>query len=139
MKVIFHPPSEEEFLQLFVDSPTGGSLVDIKYFKPSPRGTGLFGLLAGLARKAAPFLVKKALPSGLNLIQNVAEDVLAGKNFKSSIKKRGVKALGEVRDKIISGAGRRKRKRPQNRQRKRGRQPRRGKKKDSEKVTTPCV
>ena len=109
MRSPFNPPSEQDFLKLFAEPPPGGSLADIKYFKPSPRGTGIFGLLAGLAKKAAPFLVKKALPSGLNLIQNVADDVLAGKNFKSSLKQRGISAVKEVRDKIISGAGRRKR------------------------------
>ena len=110
----FTPPSEEDFLKLFAEPPSGGSLADIKYFKPSPRGTGLFGLLAGLAKKAAPFLVKKALPSGLNLIQNVAEDVLAGKNFKSSLKQRGISAVKEVGEKIMSGAGRRRRRRRKN-------------------------
>ena len=67
MMVVFEPPTEEEFIELFFCAPIeGGSLQDIRIYNPfnqsHPRGGGLFSVLGGLLRRAAPFFNENQAP-----------------------------------------------------------------------------
>ena len=104
MRVVFEPPTEEEFIELFLLK--GGSLQDIKVYNPPihPRGGGLFSVLGGLLRKAAPFLLKTIAPAAVEFGKGVLDDVGSGREpLKQSIKRRGVDALRDVGKKLVGG------------------------------------
>ena len=103
MRVVFEPPTEEEFIELFFFTPQGGSLKDITVY--SPRGGGLFSVLGGLLRKAAPFLMKTIAPAAVEFGKGVLDDVVGREPFKQSLKKRGLDALRGVGKKLVEGGG----------------------------------
>ena len=116
MRVVFFPPSPEEFKVLLESSGTrnGGGLEDISVFTPSlggiirRRGGGIFSTVA---KNVIPFLFKTIKPVVQEFGQNVARDVLVEKkNIKSSLKKRGLQSLAKTGKKIlksIAGGGKR--------------------------------
>ena len=73
------------------------------------RGYGLGSIFRGLFRWAVPHLKQHAEMLGKKALQtgvNVAQDVLAGENFKTAVTKQGKKALGLTSQKSPqSGAG----------------------------------
>ena len=109
MRVIFIPPNENEFRKLFMSVPLrkGGGYEDISVFHPSPayaRGGGLFSTLTGIAKKALPFLIKNVAPSVKEFGKDVLHDMVKGETgFKSSLKKRGIKALKNTGERILKG------------------------------------
>lgn len=112
MRVNFIPPSVDEIL--FLISPPasykGGGLSDIRIFNRSHiRGGGIFSFLTGLARKAAPFLMRTLAPAVLSMGQNVLQDMQTGEHsFKKSMKKHGIESLKGVGRQILGGGKRRK-------------------------------
>lgn len=109
---MFEPPSENEFAELFLVK--GGSLQDINVYNPPfhPRGGGLFSVLGGLMRKAAPFLLKTIAPAAMEFGKGVLDDVGSGREpLKRAIKRRGVDALRNVGRKLVGGGGGRGKKR----------------------------
>lgn len=73
------------------------------------------GLSAGkkvLSSEAAKSMGRAALDIGKNAAKQVAVDVLTGKNVKESLDKELQTAKQKIADKISSGSGRRKRKKP---------------------------
>ena len=110
MRIVFEPPTEEEFLELFFFPKEGGSLKDIRVYNPysHPRGGGLFSVLGGLLRKAAPFLMKTFTPAAVEFGKGVLDDIGSGREpLKQSIKKRGLDALRGVGKKLVGGGKRR--------------------------------
>ena len=108
MRVVFEPPTENEFAELFLLK--GGSLQDINVYNPSyhPRGGGLFSVLGGLMRKAAPFLLKTIAPAAVEFGKGVLDDVGSGREpLKRAIKRRGVDALRNVGRKLVGGGKKR--------------------------------
>lgn len=115
MRVSLIVPSQEEFGILFEEPPikslSGGGLSDIRIYDPvshSLRGTGLFSMLAGLARKAIPFLTKTIFPEVLNLGQSVLSDVNRGSDIRSALKRRGLQSLKSTGARILRGGRRKK-------------------------------
>ena len=117
MRIVFEPPTEEEFIELFFFPKEGGSLKDIRVYNPyisttHPRGGGLFSVLGGLLRKAAPFLMKTFTPAAVEFGKGVLDDIGSGREpLKQSIKKRGLDALRGVGKKLVGGGGKRRRRR----------------------------
>ena len=79
-------------------------------FISGQRGHGIGGILSGLARMIVPVLKKggKALlKEGVKAGTHIIGDVLEGKNFKTSVKKRakqsGAKLLKKAADQIVPG------------------------------------
>ena len=111
MRVTFAPPSENEFKHLFLSSPLkkGGGLDDINIFQPRGiphrRGSGIFSILSGVAKKVLPFLVKAAKPAAKEFGSSVLKDVLNKKPLGQSLKKHGVKALKKTGARLIRGSG----------------------------------
>ena len=91
MRVTFTPPSETEFKQLFLSSPLkkGGGLEDISIFQPKGiphrRGSGIFSILTGVAKKVLPFLMKAAKPAAREFGSSVVRDVLKKKSLRHSL------------------------------------------------------
>ena len=73
------------------------------------RGFGLGSIFKGLFRWAVPHLKQGAKMLGKKVLQtgvNVAQDVLAGENLKTAVKRQGKKALGLTsQNSPQSGAG----------------------------------
>ena len=73
------------------------------------RGFGLGSIFKGLFRWAVPHLKQGAKMLGKKALQtgvNVAQDVLAGENLKTAVKRQGKKALGPTsQNSPQSGAG----------------------------------
>ena len=73
------------------------------------RGFGLGSIFKGLFRWAVPHLKQGAKMFGKRVLQtgvNVAQDVLAGENLKTAVKRQGKKALGLTsQNSPQSGAG----------------------------------
>ena len=59
---------------------------------PHQRGRGLGGVLGSIARIALPIFKKHVLPHVGKSLVATAGDIVAGKNIKASLKKRGKKA-----------------------------------------------
>lgn len=107
---MFEPPTEDEFIELFLLK-KGGSLRDIRVYTPHshPRGGGLFSVLGGLLRKAAPFLLKTFAPAAVEFGKGVLDDVGSRREpLKQSVKRRGVDALRNVGKKLIGGGKKKK-------------------------------
>ena len=120
MRVTFTPPSETEFKQLFLSSPLkkGGGLEDINIFQPRGiphrRGSGIFSILTGVAKKVLPFLMKAAKPAAQEFGSSVVRDILKKKSLRQSLKKNGIKALKKTGMRIVRGSGRVKKKKMRN-------------------------
>ena len=120
MRVTFTPPSETEFKQLFLSSPLkkGGGLEDISIFQPRGiphrRGSGIFSILSGVAKKVLPFLMKAAKPAAQEFGSSVVRDILKKKSLRQSLKKNGIKALKKTGMRIVRGSGRVKKKKMRN-------------------------
>ena len=112
MRVTFTPPSESEFKQLFLSSPLkkGGGLEDINVFQPTGipfrRGSGIFSILSGVAKKVLPFLMRMAKPAAREFGSSVVRDVFKkNKPLRQSLKKNGIKALKKTGMRIVKGSG----------------------------------
>lgn len=114
MRIVFIPPSEDDFKSLFLSVPLhkGGGLSDINVFQPrhhtiSPRTRKGGGIFSFLARRVLPFIIKAAKPSAKTFATSVLKDAISGDTpIKHSIKKHGIKALRETGIKMLSGSGR---------------------------------
>ena len=119
MRVTFIPPSIAEYHTLFSNdkqiTSRGRGIDDIVTLSYEPsyhRGGGLFSVLAGLAKRAFPFLVKNIIvPSARTFGNNVLDDISQGSNLKSSIKKHGINSLKQAALKLTRGSGKEKVKR----------------------------
>ena len=119
MRVTFIPPSVSEYHTLFSNgkqiTSRGSGIDDIVTLSYEPsyhRGGGLFSALAGLAKRAFPFLVKNVIvPSARTFGNNVLDDISQGKNLKGSIKKHGINSLKQAALKLTRGGGKKKVKR----------------------------
>ena len=111
MRILFTPPSEDEFKQLFLSSPLrkGGGLDDISIFQPKGipyrRGSGVLSFISGVAKKILPFIWKAAKPSAKEFGSNVVRDVLNKKPLRQSLKKNGLKAVRKTGVRLIRGSG----------------------------------
>ena len=117
MRVTFVPPSESEFKHLFLSSPLkkGGGLEDINIFRPQGiphrRGSGIFSVISGVAKKILPFLMKAAKPAAQEFGSSVVRDVLRKKKpLRQSLKKNGLKALKKTGMRLVRGSGKIKKK-----------------------------
>ena len=116
MRVAFISPSIGEYKTLFlsgVQLKRGAGLDDIQtlnYNADSHRGGGILSTLAGVARRAFPFLLKNIIaPSALTFGRNVLDDISQGDgNIKSSLKKRGLEAVRDAGARLARGGGKRK-------------------------------
>ena len=114
MRIVFIPPSEDDFKSLFLSTPLhkGGGLSDINIFQPrqhtiSPRSRKGGGIFSFLAKKVLPFIIKAVKPSAKTFATSVLKDVITGKTpIKQSIKKHGIKAVKETGMKMLTGSGR---------------------------------
>ena len=111
MRILFTPPSEDEFKHLFLSSPLrkGGGLEDISVFQPKGiphrRGSGILSFISGVAKKILPFLMKAAKPAAKEFGSSVVRDVLNKKPIRRSLKKNGLKALKKTGMRLIRGSG----------------------------------
>lgn len=111
-------PTENEFLVLFQHPQIlkkGGALSDIETFK-SPifyqRGSGIFSLLKGIGRRVLPFIIKNVMPEAVDLGRGIFQDVGSGKkNFRESLKHRGLAAVKGVARRATGGRVKKKKKR----------------------------
>ena len=116
MRVTFTPPSENEFKHLFLASPLkkGGGLEDISIFQPKGiphrRGSGIFSILSGVAKRVLPFLIKAAKPAAQEFGSSIVKDVLRKKPLRQSLKKNGIKALKKTGLRLVRGSGKMKKK-----------------------------
>ena len=119
MRVTFIPPSVAEYHTLFSNGkqvPSRGSGIDdivTLFYEPSyHRGGGLLSVLAGLTKKAFPFLVKNVImPSARTFGNNVLDDISQVSNLKSSIKRHGINSLKQAALKLTRRTGKKKVKR----------------------------
>ena len=111
MRVVFIPPSRDEFKKLFMTAPLrhGGGLSDISIFTPhisNRRGGGMLSTLSGIARKVFPFMAKTLKPVAKQFGASVLNDVMSGRrDLKTSLKRNGVKALKNTGSKILQQSG----------------------------------
>ena len=117
MRIIFTPPSEEEFKQLFHSIPLrkGGGLNDISVFQPylpsiqrhNRKGAGFFSFISGIAKNVLPFLFNAAKPAAKQFGTAVMKDVLEGNvPIKKSLKRHGMNALKDTGLRLLKGSGR---------------------------------
>ena len=118
MRIAFTPPSEHEFKQLFISAPMrkGGGLEDISIFQPRGisylRGSGIFSLISGVAKRIFPFLIKAAKPAAKEFSSAIVKDIIKGKKpLRKSLKQNGIKALKKTGLRLIRGSGKIKKKR----------------------------
>ena len=120
-----YQPDVNELVRLYSRQQTGGGGLDdnLLFYKSSykrQRGGGLGSIFGTIARTLLPF-AKKLLPAAKTYLfphakkaaLGIADDVLAGKNFKSSFKEHGKKAINTaIHDALDqSGSGARKKRR----------------------------
>ena len=112
MRIIFTPPTESEFKQLFLSSPLrkGGGLEDIAIFTPKTiphrRGSGILSFISGVAKRVLPFLFRAAKPAAKEFGTKVIQDIVQGKRpIRKSLKKNGIKALKKTGIRLIKGSG----------------------------------
>lgn len=111
MRIIFIPPSQNDFSQLFSITPLlkGGGLDDITVFQPARRlrkGSGFFSLISGIAKRVLPFLFKAAKPAAKEFGKSVIEDVITKKRpIRQSLKENGVNALKQTGMNMLRGSG----------------------------------
>ena len=111
MRVVFTPPTEGEFKQLFAIEPLrkGGGLEDISIYQPPlglRRGGGILSFISGVAKRIFPFLLRSAKPAVREFGSAVAADMIANKRpFKKSVKKHGLKALKKTGLRLLKGSG----------------------------------
>ena len=113
MRIIFSPPSENDFKQLFLSSPLrkGGGLDDINIYQPRGiahrRGSGILSFISGVAKRVLPFIIKAAKPSVKEFGSSVVKDLVHGNRpLRKSLKKHGIKAVKQTGLRLIRGSGR---------------------------------
>ena len=116
MRVVFIPPTENDFKQLFLSLPLrkGGGLDDISLFQPSTsaplryrKGSGIFSFISKVAKRVLPFLIKASNPAAKEFGSAVIKDIMEGKTpTRKSLKMHGVKALKQMGLRLIKGSGR---------------------------------
>lgn len=119
MRVPYTPLTESQFIQLLKNENKhlrfGNGLSDINIFKRRKLDPGLVygeGFLGDLFSKLGPKILPLLRTYLLPFAKNVTGDILKGEKIKNSLKKRGLQSMREIGSKIISGEGRkRKRKR----------------------------
>ena len=89
-----------------------GHINIFRRYRPAKRGNGVFSFLSKYGRYALPFLKKFILPSAKDFSKNVVTDMIAGNSLKATLKKRGKESLKDVGNRILSGAGRKRRQKP---------------------------
>ena len=109
--------SENDFIHILHNQKSlrlrGGALRDINIFRAnrkSLRGDGLLSTLSSIGQFILPTIKKFILPAAGKFTGEVIKDVIAGKKFGESMKKRGKKGLKRVGSKILYGKGVKKRK-----------------------------
>merc|ERR1711889_36180 len=108
----FKELSEQEFAQIVRNQAVyklrGGGLGDINIFRTKKRylqGSGLLSTFANLSKLLLPTIRRYVLPAAGSFASGVVKDVSAGKNFKESIKHRGIFFFFKMGSKILSGRG----------------------------------
>ena len=89
----FYEPAVDDYLALFQDYGINkaGGLENIIYYSPARKRGG--GVLLDFLRKT---LIPLVTPALLNFGSRVIDDVRQGVGAKSSLKRRGLQAIGEV-------------------------------------------
>jgi hypothetical protein len=115
--VQYQYPSSEDFLRLFSDGHNnvktydyrGGGIGDIRTFE-SPlyyqRGSGIFSVIASIARRTIPFLRNLFLPTVSDFANTVAQDYSKGTDFKTALKNRGMESIGKLMNRRQGGGKR---------------------------------
>merc|ERR1712033_145222 len=101
----FIPLDEQVFSELFKQNRVlyGGIYNDIKIFtakSPYIRGSGFF------TRIAIPFFKRIIAPNLIEFGSNFLSDITSGESAKSSAKRRGVETLKKTAKKLLTGEGR---------------------------------
>ena len=111
MRVVFTPPSEDEFRRLFLSTPLrkGGGLEDISVFYPSRRrGGGMLSTVTGVARRVLPFLYKAIKPAAREFGKSMLSDMITKERpLKESLKKHGIQAARMAGLRLLKGSGKR--------------------------------
>jgi hypothetical protein len=121
MRVLFVPPSANEFLHILTKEHHSNQIGEGVYVSPvlRQRGFGFLSILRSLASRIIPFAKSKVLPSlataAGNFTSGMLSDLVSDEPgpWKARVKKRGMTALKEVasgvKDRIQqTGQGRRK-------------------------------
>ena len=106
VRTVYTPTDEHVFSALFKQGRlVGGGFNDnIKIFAPKShyiRGSGWF------SRTAIPLFKKFIAPNLIDFGTNFLSDINSGKSAKSSAKKRGMESLKKTVKKVLTGQGRR--------------------------------
>ena len=106
VRTLYTPTDEQVFSALFKQDRLvgGGFNDDIKIFAPKSRyirGSGWF------TRTAIPLFKKFIAPNLIDFGSNFLSDITSGKSAKSSAKKRGMESLKKTVKKVLTGQGRR--------------------------------
>ena len=106
VRTVYTPTDEHVFSALFKQGRlVGGGFNDnIKIFAPKSqyiRGSGWF------SRTAIPLFKKFIAPNLIDFGSNFLSDITSGKSAKSSAKKRGMESLKKTVKKVLTGQGRR--------------------------------
>ena len=106
VRKLYTPTDKQVFRALFKQGRLvgGGFNNDIKIFTPKSqyiRGSGWF------SRTAIPLFKKFIAPNLIDFGSNFLSDITSGKSAKSSAKKRGMESLKKTVKKVLTGQGRR--------------------------------
>ena len=96
-----HNPYEDYYLN---QVGKGAARLPVYSGLPVQRGHGFGGILRSLARSAAPLLKRGAIAVGKQLLKTggrVASDVVAGKNLKTSLKRRAQESIQDLGKKVL--------------------------------------
>lgn len=114
MRIIFTPPTENEFKQIFLSTPLrkGGGFEDISIYTPKTipyrRGSGILSFISGVAKRVLPMLVKAAKPAAKEFGKNMINDIIQKKSLRKSLKRNGIHALKQTGIKLMKGSGKKK-------------------------------
>ena len=112
VKIAMRSLSEKEFADAlnnqFNNLLKGGGLDDISIFRVSRKplhGSGFLDFISGIGKFILPAVKRIIAPAAGEFAHGVINDMVSGKNFKSSLKKRGKHGLQKIGSKILHGKG----------------------------------
>ena len=114
VKISLRPLSEQEFVDILNGQYNallkGGTLADIDVFRVSKlpmRGSGFMDIMSSIGKFFLPAVRKILAPAATNFACGLVDNISQGKNFKSSLKTRGLEGLKRIGTRILSGKGKR--------------------------------
>ena len=110
MRVPYLPLASHHFDVVFDRNKVlrGGSLDDIKIYQR--RGGSFFGIIGNVVKRALPFLRRIILPEVGNLVNSVAQDISQNVPLRQSVRKNIATSAKNVRDRVMRGGAKKKRK-----------------------------